>query len=220
MSEIERELVEATKVRKSSHKNRQDFLAAIVRGVDKLHQDEWDSLSDAAVNWHAAAVESMDKKRHINDFPDVALESSAQALETEGSDNAEPDRDAEMECDLQPIGSEETSGEKKEKAKAPKAKKVKEKVPDPDIDRYDTITGEKDRFGITIGTKTHDAVKMYNTKTGASLNEVDEKIHGRFYNILKKLEKDGHKLEQLEGRRYRLTHKDDLEKGWEDEQTE
>lgn len=222
MPEIETELVKATKVKETSFRARQDYLAALVRGVDKLDQDKWDNLSDEAVAWHAAAVAQMDKKRQIEDFGNDENQVSSEAevdnptLETDGgADDISP----AIEDDAIPKapGPEEQLSsaeevEEKKPAKQPKAKKVKEPSPNikpGDVERYAKITGEKDRFGITIGTKTHDAVKMYNTADGATLKQTGDKLGGRHYNILAKLAKDGHKVEKLPGGVWRVTHRDD-----------
>ena len=81
--------------------------------------------------------------------------------------------------------------------------------------RYDDLTGEKDRFGVIIGTKTHDAVLMY--EKGATSRQIQDalgegptKAGGRFYNILKTLDKAGHKVERSKDGIFKLTHRDDV----------
>jgi hypothetical protein len=81
--------------------------------------------------------------------------------------------------------------------------------------RYDNLTGEKDRYGVIIGTKTHDAVLMY--EKGATSKQIQEalgegptKAGGRFYNILRKLNEEGHLVERFRDGTFKLTHKDDL----------
>lgn len=214
----EEQIVKVTKIKESSFKIRQDYLAALVRGIDKLSQDEWDNLSDDVVNWHIAAVGQMDKKRQIEDFADIPTASQAEPEEME---NAEPEeRPHSVDSDdvsTEPVSEEETlepqTEEKKprgrpKKAKAEKVKSKSQFENRPEPERYSKITGEKDRFGITIGTKTHEAVKMYNTPEGASLKQVDAALGGRHYNILQKLTKDGHKVEKI-GDVWRVKHRDD-----------
>lgn len=220
----EEQIVKVTKVKESSFKVRQDYLAALVRGIDKLSQDEWDNLSDDVVNWHIAAVGQMDKKRQIEDFAVNKSEEveDAAEVETTASGMAENeeivqlsspvDDNRDSDNDKEPKPQEETEEKKPRKPKKAKAEKVKsesqyESRPEPE--RYSKITGEKDRFGITIGTKTHEAVKMYNTEEGATLKQVDKAIGGRHYNVLQKLTKDGHKVEKLAGGFWRVAHKDD-----------
>lgn len=237
-SDIETELLKATRIKATTHKLRQDHLAALVRGIDKLKQDDWDNLSDAAVEWHTAAVAKMDKKHEIADFPDIEKEPEDatraevdEEVEQVSVDRLEekvskrPDRNKDLgEDDVVEESEQEKEIEEKpaKKAKAKKEKKPKDtKLPSEPLsseetpvrkgpERYDDITGEKDRFGITIGTKTHDAVKMYATSSGASLKQVDEAIGGRHYNVLTRLAKDGHKVEKLGGGVWKVTHRDDV----------
>jgi len=76
---------------------------------------------------------------------------------------------------------------------------------------YTEIPGTKDRYGLYIGTKTHDAVMMY--EKGCTTAELRDKLDGRFYNILKILEGKGHYVERFPGGIFKITHKDDIKKG-------
>ncbi len=235
---VEAQIVKVTKVKETAYRIRQDYLAALVRGIDKLSQDEWDNLSDDVVNWHIAAVGQMDKKRPIADFPETENAFAESFIGSEGEEDAtisdkDSDGMAEAEETSLPapsVGSKgnttesedtEQAEEIKEKKPRGRPKKVKEVKPKkesewpekfvnkPEPERYAKITGERDRFGITIGTKTSDAVAMYHTADGATLKQVDKAIGGRHFNILGKLAKDGHKVEKLAGGFWRVTHKDD-----------
>jgi hypothetical protein len=93
------------------------------------------------------------------------------------------------------------------KPKAPKPLKNKRgQVRTP----YDNLTGEKDRFGLFIGTKTQQAVELYSRPEGATCKQVEMELAGRHRNILKRLEKEGHRVEKFEGGVIKVTHKDDL----------
>jgi hypothetical protein len=224
-SATEAEILKATRIKATTHKLRQDHLAALVRGIDKLKQDDWDNLSDAAVEWHTAAVAKMDKKHEIADFPDLKEIVDA-TTETEDTDtDAEPENIIADFPDIERVPEDEPEQETEEKpakkTKAKKEKKVvvrefKESLSNDEVpvkqgpERYDNISGDKDRFGITIGTKTHDAVKMYNRPDGATLKQVDEAIGGRHYNILTRLTKDGHKVEKRGGGVWKVTHRDNV----------
>jgi hypothetical protein len=76
------------------------------------------------------------------------------------------------------------------------------------ITPYDNLTGEKDRFGLFIGTKTQQAVALY--EKGATCKQVEMELAGRHRNILKRLALDGHRVEKLEGGVYKITHRDDF----------
>jgi len=75
---------------------------------------------------------------------------------------------------------------------------------------YTEIPGTKDRYGLYIGTKTHDAVMMY--EKGCTTAELRDKLDGRFYNILRILEGKGHHVERFPGGIFKITHKEDLAK--------
>jgi hypothetical protein len=97
-------------------------------------------------------------------------------------------------------------------AKAPKAaapdkaaRAAPVKKPQKPID-YTKLTGDRDKFGVVIGTKTHEAVKMY--EKGATGAQIVDALGGRHYNILTKLTEQGHRVEKLDGGVWKLTHRD------------
>jgi hypothetical protein len=114
-----------------------------------------------------------------------------------------------------PVPHKVAKPEVKAKPKAPARAKVenipakpkaiqKGTFPEPD---YANISGKRNRFGVIDGTKTAEAIKMY--VKGASSQDIMERLGGRYYNILKKLMAEGHKVEK-EGSVWKLTHKDDV----------
>ena len=211
-SATELEIVKATKVKEKSYKQRQDFLAALVRAIDKLGQDDWDNLSDEAVAWHTAAVGQMDKKRTIEDFepPEPVEEEDAEPAVDSTDDVVLVEPPCEVSSEPEAVADEVPEPEEEVEEKPAKKRKAKKEKLDKKIipERYIGLTGEKDKFGITIGTKTYDAVKMYERPDGATLRQVEEAIGGRHYNILGKLAKEGHKVEKLPGGVWRVTHRD------------
>ena len=192
MSAIQDELVKASKF-KGEYKNRQDWLAALLKAMDNIKivtDDVYDSLSDAAVEWHQTAVKCMDRKEVIPDFPD--------APEAEEEPQTEKAEEPEAEDEGAEAGTPE---------KAAKPKK-KPKVSERNQPDYTKLTGETDRYGVAIGTRTHMAVQMY--EKGCTAKEIMDELGGRFYNILKKLAQDGHHFEKNEEfKTWKLTHKDD-----------
>jgi hypothetical protein len=235
MNEIEAELVKAAKFKDKGYDDRQDYLAALLIAMDKkISDDQYDLLSDEAVAWHVKAVEAKDNSKEIPDFEGSEIEDdeelpltdpkhplhrpSAEAEETE-DDEVDPEtvNPEPVEEDEEPV----PAPKPKAKAKVAKAAKVEEpeeaepeepkaeKKPKRKID-YTTLTGEKDRYGIVKGTKTSEAVKLY--EKGRTLAQVTDELGGRHYNILKRLTKDGHLVEKLEGGVWKITHKDDLTK--------
>ncbi len=231
MSEYEQELVELIHFKSQDYPDRQDYLAALLRAADrwlKKHDPESDIFStwdDDLCNWMDTAIRAMNAKDIIPDFPDAEEDTEDAETEEETVDEPNPEAEADptpadpvsvaggQADELEPAtagadapgnnpGTSETEHPQLKKGKKPK----RELMPT----RYDNLTGEKDRYGVIIGTKTYDAVKMY--EHGTTARELQEKIGGRFYNILQKLAKDGHKVEKRAGGGFKITHKDDLMK--------
>jgi hypothetical protein len=122
-------------------------------------------------------------------------------------------------------GEHEVPAEQPKQPKKPRKKHVqagkyiKKKRGKPDIQPkhkpgkepdYKAITGKKDRYGITLGTKTAEALKMF--EKGCTMRDVVIDQGDTYYNVLRRLEKRGHRIEKLENKVLRLIHKDDLEK--------
>jgi hypothetical protein len=239
-SAVEKELIKVTKVKADRFEDRQDFLAALLKAMDKLTDDEFDNLSDEAAEWHTKkAVPAMNKKKPIPDFVEAEAEADeapadddAETGETEveeaadgdiegTEETAEDDAEAESDNEAAEAAAEKAAKAKKGNGKKPaKAAKAKPAAKEPDADaeekpakakpkerKYSELTGARDRFGVILGTKTSDAVAMY--VKGATSAQIVEELGGRHYNILTKLAKEGHKVENVEGV-WTLTHKDDL----------
>lgn len=233
---LEKELIKATKFKppKGGFDDRQDELAALAKAAAKLADDDFDDLSTEAADWVNDAVKAVNVKEVIEEFPDDAgstgeidaeaarnaeadeddAEQGSQAG-TEGSNNdAEADAAAEMEAEAANEANEAktTRRFKAPKGKIPGKKPVTRLVGEKQLQnvktRYDDVTGEKDRFGVIIGTKTHDAIKLY--EKGTTSQEITEKVGGRHYNILRKLTEAGHLVERTADGIFTLTHKDDI----------
>ncbi len=244
VSSVEKELAKITKVKVDKYEDRQDFLAAILKAMEKLTDDEFDNLSDAAAEWHTKkAVPAFVKKKDIPDFVEAKEPPAEEATEVEEDadaevegteeadptdDNPEDDAEAESANEAAEAEADAKASKKKGKEKPTSKAKAKAKAPEEDAEEttdevedkpkgktppskiradYSKVTGEKDRFGITKGTKTSDAVALY--EKGATAPEILDALGGRFYNVLTKLAKEGHKVEN-KGGKWKLTHKDDL----------
>lgn len=287
IEKLEQEITAATQVNPDDYEDRQDYLAAAVRALSKLKQDDFENLSEDAFNWHTEAGKALNAKRkdpdmEIPDFDNEAAEAEGvasddddevevEAEESETTDEveeSETDEDAPAEAadgvdpvpeEEREIATEPAAGTRKnKKVRAPKVIPPKKdsknrtgwrranigskagpkegvkgrgintkganlKVlptvggnikprenPKAPLKDYTKLTGAVDRFGVILGTKTADAVAMYEKPEGASAFEIDQKVGGRFYNILKKLELEGHRVERLDDGRWKLTHKDDI----------
>ncbi len=199
-SEVEQELLKAvgSKFKPPKKADRQDYLAALVQAVIRLSDAHYDELSDEADQWQTAAVEALNNKSNIPEFDGEGNDQGDETQAEEADPEAEEVQEVEAESEIE----EEPEPPKAKKAKtASKPKKAKETdLPPPP---YNRITGKKSKFGIYEGTKTAQAVAMY--ERGATVREVTEAMKGRHYNILKKLAQAGHKLEKLGGGVFKIT---------------
>lgn len=227
---IEQELLSATGVKKGKFKDRQKLLAAVVKVVEKLPDDEYRGLSDEAVDWYEKAIESMNGSHEVPEFdtpeegdpedaPDGDPEEGEEPEETEEPDepqdeDAEPEEAEEPDAAKEAPTAEEPEAEeaeepepeekpKKAPKKAPKAKKAKA---EPAPTRYDNLSGKKNRYGLYEGTILDDVVQTL--EKGATMAEVKERHGDTKYNLVKRLEKEGHHFEK-DGTKFTLFHKDD-----------
>jgi hypothetical protein len=91
----------------------------------------------------------------------------------------------------------------KKKSKLDRRKLYAEVVPD-----YKRLSGQKNRYGIIAGTKKDHAIKMF--EEGYSMREVERVCGLAFYNMLKDLKKEGHRIQKLDHFVLKLTHADDV----------
>lgn len=234
-SALETELVEASAFEPTKNYERQDYLAALARALNEVDEDVFDELSVDAQDWFNAAVKAINKKQDIPDFPD-AEEAEADDSEGEADDNTDDESEDDTADDSETDGdeAEETSKDEDEEApppkktkkpaKAGKPVKVKAKpVVDEDDDdepeekaakktpkRLPTPGENKNRYGITIGSQGHKAIVML--EEGSRMSAITEDVGGTYYNLLKKLTQDGHKIEKSPTGIIKLIHKDDIKK--------
>lgn len=206
MSAIEKELTAATKVKSHDYEDRQDYLAALLRYMSddkKFKDDDYDKLTDGVITWFDAAVKAMDTKQRIPEFPDkedadesdiheaTEDERVSEGREHEGTDPAEQDNP--------PATRNTTSGKRTHKYKASKTPT-----------EYDNLSGAKNRFGVVEGTRSAEVVKLLTE--GTTMAAINEKVGGRYYNLIKRLVEDGHMVEKHDGNVWKLIHKDDVSK--------
>jgi hypothetical protein len=281
MSAIEAELVKIFKFKKTSDdfEDHQEYLKELASCVEKIKDEKvWDTMQEETYEWLTEAVESVNKKRVVPDFPDAEPEEAeatnededlpltdprhplhrppppqkendeeneADADEEDEPDEADADEEDEPDEADEP-GEEEVEGKVEEDpeavdpgsqpleeekaddevpAKKPRKKHVKagkyiKKLKGkPDIQpkhkpgkepNYKKITGTKDRYNITEGTKASLALKMF--EKGCTMRDVVIELGDTQYNVLRKLAKQGHSVEKMKNGVITLTHKDDLAK--------
>lgn len=184
MSQIQTELLKIGKVDPTKYDDRQEFLAALCRKIEKMTDAEFDGMTAEAYSWYEQAFQAMNSDGEIPEFPDH-----------------EPG-DAFFD-DAPELTDEQLAGAVVHENGVP----VKKKKSRTGVARYDAVTGEKDKWGVTKGTKTSDAMAMF--EAGAFMAEVTEKLGGKYYNALKDIEKDGHRVEKLGNGKTKITHKDE-----------
>lgn len=229
MSDYEKQLVSLIKFKPNDYGDHQDYLAALARTADRWFathdktQAIFDNLDDGLVNWFEDAISAMNNRVTIPDFPDREIEEphlTAPDEEEEVDDDNEPSKPeaARDPGNVAEVGAASGPGEaltahsaeagtaaNVEEPKAPKKPKVKkQRIPT----RAETYTGALDRWGIVIGTKKWEALKLY--EHGTTAKELEAKVGGRHYNVLQEMMKAGHRVEKLPGHVFKLTHKDDL----------
>ena len=206
MSEIEQDILKITEFKaKRKYRSRQDYLAALARSVDKLADEEFDSLEEDSAEWANDANAAIKAKDEIDDFPDLDQED-----ETEEDPEEDPEEEGEEE---EPEEEEAPKRGRRRAAKGkdpkPKAAKGKDKKAKKDkaAPRERKEPTEVNRYGVRINTKVAEAIDMF--EEGTTMKEVRETTGGNRYHILKRLESEGHQVEYLDGG-IKLTHKDDV----------
>jgi hypothetical protein len=241
MHDIEKELIKITgyKARKK-FANRQEYLRSILNDVSKLDNDQFDELTDEAAVWTNKAVEALNARpeEEIPDFDEIEAVDDSEDDNDQDHDDPEVEEDSETEGEADDDPDEEDADEDDAEAQdedeevvtddsdeedEPAPKKAKNKVPpkkstlkkikqshkraprtspnDPDV--------VLDKWGCMEGSKNARALAMF--EKGATTREVKDAIGGTYYNILKKAEQQGHRLEK-DGSIIKLTHRDDLAK--------
>jgi hypothetical protein len=196
---VEKELLKASGFKpRREYDDRQDYLAALARAVDNMSKDDFDELTNEAADWFNDAAQALNDKTDISDFEKI--------------EDEEPEKTGSVEV-------EETASELEEETEKTEDKKLKtvpmgraprpKKLPYPPIKEHIAPHEvEFDRFGVAIGTKNASAIAML--EKGCRMTDVTESMGGTYYNVLRKLVQQGHKLEKFGDSTLKLTHKDDI----------
>ena len=224
---VEQELIKVSKFKGEDEGDRQDYLIKLRMHADTISDAKWKGLSDEAKDWLDAAADATENKRELPDFEDAEEvvdfgqapspdDADAEVEDDEGGgsddetgdsegDNGDGEVAEEPEPPAKPAKPAKTKPVKEAKNK-PTDKKPKADKPKPAPRDYTALSGDKDKFGIVIGTKAHDAAAMF--EKGCTMKQIMDKLQsGRFYNLLKRMIAEGHKVEKLEGGVWKLTHK-------------
>jgi hypothetical protein len=226
MHEIEKELIQITGYKaRGKFNDRQDYLKSIFNAVQKLEDDQFlNELSIEAVTWANACVEAQNAKKDADlpefdevepsfeDHPDEETETEDESGTDEGNVQDESPQEvavAEHEGDVETLEEPEIpeSPKKPVRVAKPKVEKPKKAVPSPDPEDEGDVA--LDKWGCMEGSKNSQALTML--ENGATTKEIRDAIGGTYYNIMKKMVENGHRLEK-QGSLFKLTHSENFNK--------
>lgn len=84
-SDIELELNKVTKIRRKKSEEKRAYLIRLIKAFDDITDDQWDTLSAEAQQWHNEAIKSWKKNQKPIDFPEAA-----QAAEDDPDEEEKP----------------------------------------------------------------------------------------------------------------------------------
>jgi hypothetical protein len=185
MHQIEQEIIDKTGFTpERDYRDRQDYLAAILKATFVIPDDEFDLVSNEMRDWCNEAAVAFKAKKIIPDFDGGIYEDHS---ESDPMDSNVETGDVAATADEPPSSKVVPIGKKRSK-KPFKAK----------------LTGEIDDFGIAVGTKAHHVAKLF--RVGTTMKEVKEQFGAAFYNLRKSLVEKGHHIEK-DGEYFKLTPK-------------
>lgn len=196
MSVVEEQIIQFTRFKpEKKYNNRQDYLCALAVASSRIPNEEFDLLTDETVNWCNAALAARKAGQVIKDFDDDYFDG------TEGEEPGTTEIQADQPSDTvvqgsQPEAPSDTTSETGKKRK----RKGKKGVP------VRNLTGEIDKFGIAVGTKAHTTAMLL--EKGCTMADIKRETGEVRYNLLKRLERDGHKVSKIDGKLL-LKHKDE-----------
>lgn len=205
-TEVEREILKASGFKKKvkDFDDRAEYLAALTRAVDKMEDDDFNDLSQEASDWANAALEAVRDGEEVEDFEEPEAEEEAEPEEKPAKKGGK--RAAREEEDEKPAKKRSSRDDDDEKPAKRSSRDKDDEKPKRKSPR-DYENAKRDRFGLVVGSKVSDAVKLF--EKGASMKTVKDKTGGPQNNVLKKLSRDGHLVEKYDGV-IKVTHKDDL----------
>lgn len=187
-SKIENEIVELTNFEPPrEYDDRQDYLAALAKEVNKLADIDFNTLSTEATEWFNDAVSAINNRKDLPEFPDV---------EEDEGDNSEPESEKPV------VKAKEKEAKRRPKGVPPRKLEHPKVDPQQGIDNFET-----DRYGVVKGSKNAAAIAMF--EQGCRMSDVTASIGGTYYNLLERLRKQGHTVEKGANGMTKLSHKDD-----------
>ena len=220
MTTFQETLTSVIKVYPNRYEERQPYLAAVLKAIDKAEDADYDTICDVHsdfLGWHEAAVQAVDERDPIPDYPDYeAVPDEEVSDDTDGEVPSRDETEEKTEAGNDTPDTEEVSEDRPEVVQKPPRRKSKTQSPEVTakikaaIEKSATITGDKNKYGIVKGTKSEEVLFMF--EKGCTMAHVHEKMGANFYNLLKKMVSEGHLIEKLEGGIWKLTHKSEVQK--------
>ncbi len=220
MNAAEAEILEVTKYKpRKKYKDRDEYLISLLREVDGLSQDKLEYLiSHQVYDWYQQAATAFKGYHPLPELPDVPLENLRYPRDDE--DYTPPD--FKVPTPEEHRGNIKAMLEAQEKASDALAKleeatnKVKKKrhskyrLAEPLEGARHYLFPEMDRYGLLMGSQRQKGAEML--ERGATMKEVKEATGYTMYNLLRRLQELGHRIDQAGGV-IKLTHKDDTKLG-------
>lgn len=145
LTAIEQEIIEATKFKMKRFANRQDYLAAIARAMEKMPGDDYDNLSDDATDWYEAAAKAVNANDDIPDFPE-------EDEPDEEADDVEESADDEADDEADEASEDDTEGEEPKDVEEGEVEEEPEPEPKP-TKNVKTAKGKKEPEPVAEGPK-------------------------------------------------------------------
>lgn len=222
ITKTETELLTATKFKFDdlTYETRSEYLTALARAVSELSDEEFDKLSPESADWANKAARAIKARKPITDF-DGELEEVKEndPFDAVGVVNGNEIQSAESVAIAlvfepetptkakKPRSRKAGTGSKKAKKEVKVESDVEEITQSEPVLVNEAPQGVYDRFKVAIGTKSHHAINMF--LQGTRMSEVHKVLGDHYYNLLKRMAKEGHQVNKVDGV-IKLTHKDDV----------
>lgn len=204
VSEIEQELLDATNfVPEKKYRKRQDYLAALMREVCNLNDEDFNELTDPAAEWSSNAVNAFKAGDELPDFANGAAH-DPESVVVEGDEGSETDAVAASVSD-EDTGDGEQTAEKKEKkkpgrpkgkgkAKVAKAKKEPKEPKAPKEPKGRVVPRGNNEWGVANTTKSDLVCRMLAQEGGTTMKEIIEATGHAHYNLVNRLARHGYTI--------------------------
>jgi len=185
---VEQELLSITNfVPEKKYRKRQSYLAAIMRAVDALKDDDFERLSDEAVAWVDSAVHAF---KAGSDIPDWGATNGNGHAHEDGHEDGMLATAPPQDLSSEVSHSEKPKRGRKAKAAPAEGEEVEVKVKAPRKFKAQALN----RWGVAVGTKAAVVCDLISRPGGATMAEIKEATGQTQYNCINRLQRKGHKI--------------------------